>query len=204
MVETSRARASFRSYQALLPCDGVGITVTPAPLSVIATRWFQNVHWLRRTLRSENTKACHSEFFMKVRTGPMRAWRPPSGELCVLDAHGVRLLPLSCELDVTRATHVSTAHGGKKDGDVWRPSARTSMREDTTMSSSCSICWPTNRWLHRNVYIETTEETETGQQLQVAVPTPARPGQKMDVHIPPKGDSVKSVQRKQQGISALA
>ena len=29
--------------------------------------------------------------------------------VCVPDTHGVRLLPLSRELDVTRATHVSTA-----------------------------------------------------------------------------------------------
>ena len=46
---------------------------------------------------------------------PLRAWRPPSRELCVLDTHGCAFPSFfSCELDVTRATHVSTAPSQKK------------------------------------------------------------------------------------------
>ena len=59
MVETSRGRAPIWIVTGSLPpCVGVGIIVTPAPLSITATRWFHNVHWLRRALRSEYIKVC--------------------------------------------------------------------------------------------------------------------------------------------------
>ena len=41
------------------PCVGADIIVIPAPLSVPATSWFQNIHWLRRKVRSEYIKVFH-------------------------------------------------------------------------------------------------------------------------------------------------
>jgi len=48
--------------------------------------------------------------------------------------------------------------------------------------------------------IEINNPNAPGSKIQVSVPASARPGQKMAVPIPEKGEAVESVQRKQQGM----